>query len=99
MVPGRTMDILVAYDWPGNVHELRNVLQRYVALGHLKFLSPGSGLTSAPLRTDLNLRDTLKELEKSVITKALNQAGGNKTRAANLLGISRRALFRKLASS
>ena len=99
MVPGRTMDILVAYDWPGNVRELRNVLQRYVALGHLEFLSPGSGLTSAPLRTDLNLRDTLKELEKSVITKALNQAGGNKTRAANLLGISRRALFRKLASS
>ena len=96
-VPGHILDILMEYDWPGNVRELRNALQRYVTLDHVEFLSPGSQSKTAPVTTEINLREALQELEKSLITKALNQAGGNKTRAAALLGISRRALFRKMA--
>jgi two-component system, NtrC family, response regulator HydG len=95
-VPGRIMDILVEYEWPGNVRELRNVLQRYVTIGHLEFLSPGAEPKTAPIATELNLREAVQELEKSLISKALGEAGGNRTRAASLLGISRRALFRKM---
>lgn len=95
-VPGHAMDILIEYDWPGNVRELRNVLQRYVTLGHLEFLSPRSAIGSASISTGLNLRQAVQDLEKSLISKALQQAGGNRTHAAALLGISRRALFRKL---
>ena len=97
-VPGRTMDILIEYDWPGNVRELRNVLQRYVTLGHLEFLSPGSGSGNTLIQTGIDLREAVHELEKSLITRALHQAGGNRTQAASLLGISRRALFRKMAT-
>jgi len=95
-VPGRIMDILMEYEWPGNVRELRNVLQRYVTLGHLEFLPPGpeSGKTLIP--PALNLREAVQELEKTLISRALRQTAGNRTRAANLLGISRRALFRKM---
>jgi DNA-binding NtrC family response regulator len=85
------------YDWPGNVRELRNVLQRYVTLGHVEFLAPGSAPETAPITKETNLREALEELEKSLITKALKQAGGNRTLAAKMLGISRRALFRKMS--
>ena len=78
---------------------LRNVLQRYVTLGHVEFLAPGSELKTAPVTTKNNLREAVHELEKSLIVKALHQAGGNRTRAATLLGISRRALFRKMSLS
>jgi len=96
-VPGRILDILMEYDWPGNVRELRNVLQRYVTLGHVEFLSPGSVPKTAPITKEINLHEALHELEKSLITKALKQAGGNRTLAAKMLGISRRALFRKMS--
>lgn len=95
-VPGRTMDVLMEYDWPGNVRELRNVLQRYLTLGHLEFLSPSSASTSAPTPASINLRETVRQLEQSLIKRALVQSNGNKTQAAKLLGISRRALFRKM---
>jgi PAS domain S-box-containing protein len=95
-IPGRIMDTLIAYDWPGNVRELRNVLQRYVALGHLDFLSSDPKFAAAPIPAELNLREATRQLEKALISKALHQAGGNRTQAAALLGISRRALFRKM---
>ncbi|MBR9987055.1 MAG: sigma 54-interacting transcriptional regulator [Desulfosarcina sp.] len=95
-IPGRVMDTLIAYDWPGNVRELGNVLQRYVALGHLDFLSSDPKFATAPIPAELNLRESTQQLEQALISKALRQAGGNRTQAASLLGISRRALFRKM---
>ncbi|AOY60614.1 PAS modulated sigma54 specific transcriptinal regulator, Fis family [Desulfococcus multivorans] len=97
-VPGSVMDILTEYDWPGNVRELRNVLQRYVTLGTLEFLSPDPNVNTVSPLTELNLRQAVRQLEKSLILKALRQAGGNRTQAASLLGISRRALFRKMST-
>ncbi|MFP4087037.1 MAG: sigma-54 interaction domain-containing protein [Desulfobacteraceae bacterium] len=98
-VPGRIMDILMEHDWPGNIRELRNVLQRYVTLGHLEFLSPGPESAIPLAGTELNLREAVQELEKAHISKALRQTGGNRTKAAALLGISRRALFRKMPTT
>ncbi len=95
-VPGPIMDTLMEYEWPGNVRELRNVLQRFVTLGHLEFLSPQKLSNSLPLPVEMDLRSATQQLERSLISKALHRTGGNRTKAAKLLGISRRALFRKL---
>ncbi|MGD9971956.1 MAG: sigma-54 interaction domain-containing protein [Desulfatirhabdiaceae bacterium] len=98
-LPGHVMDLLMEYDWPGNVRELRNVLQRYVTLGEVEFLSPSPLPRISPAPAGLNIHDAVQTLEKSLISKALQQTGGNRTQAAALLGISRRALFRKLPTS
>lgn len=102
-IPGHIMDILLEYEWPGNVRELRNVLQRYLTLGQLEFLAP-DGATSqsataleSTAAADLDLPQAVQQLEKTLIARALAQTNGNRTRAATLLGISRRALFRKIA--
>lgn len=96
-VPGRIMDILIEYAWPGNVRELFNVLQRYVTLGHLEFLAPDPEGGRIPMAAEMNLREAVRQMERSLISKALVQAGGNRTQAATLLGVSRRALFRKMS--
>lgn len=97
-IAGPIMDALIDYDWPGNVRELRNVLQRYATIGQLEFLSPGQQPSTAPATTTLDLREAVQQLEKSLILRALREAGGNRTKAAGLLGISRRALFRKITT-
>jgi DNA-binding NtrC family response regulator len=89
------MDILMEYDWPGNVRELRNVLQRYLALGRLEFLSADPTVDKSSMEMQFNLPQAVQRLESSLISQALQQAHGNRTKAANLLGISRRALSRK----
>jgi transcriptional regulator with PAS, ATPase and Fis domain len=99
MIPGQIMDILMEYDWPGNVRELRNVLQRYITLGHLEFFPSPPDSRHAASPVDLDLKEAVRTVEKSLISKALRQADGNRTRAAELLGISRRALFRKMSGS
>lgn len=97
-IPGNVMDILIEYDWPGNVRELFNVLQRYVTLGTLEFLTTSCADRATPAASDLDLRSAVQKLEKSFIDKALYISGGNRSRAANLLGVSRRALFRKIST-
>jgi PAS domain S-box-containing protein len=98
-IPGRIMDVLIEYDWPGNVRELRNVLQRYITIGHLEFLSPGGETDIPAIPAALDLRQATQQMEKSLIAKALHQTRGNRSRAADLLGISRRALFRKMSDT
>lgn len=94
------MDALLSYDWQGNIRELANVIERSVVL------SP-SGLISIkylPKRiqeltgwTNLNKNSlNLIEIEKSVILKALNSTGWNQTKAAEILGISRKQLRTKM---
>jgi PAS domain S-box-containing protein len=93
-IPGHVMDIFMEYDWPGNVRELRNVLQRYLALGRLEFISPDRA-DETPIEVQLNLPQAVQQLEQSLIGQALQLTNGNRTKAADLLGISRRALSRK----
>ncbi len=94
-IPGHIMDLLMEYDWPGNVRELRNVLQRYLAIGQIEFLSADPTVDQTSMEMQFNLRQAVQQLESSLISQALRQANGNRTKAADLLGISRRALSRK----
>lgn len=98
-LPGHVMDRLMEYEWPGNVRELRNVLQRYTALGHLEFLSAESEPAPQNSGSSFQLRPAIRRLESSLVRQAMQEAGNNRTKAAQMLGISRRALSRKLNDS
>lgn len=92
-----------AYRWPGNVRELRNTLERMMVLAEGDVLTEkdlpeeilaASSDGAAPKEMPANL--TMDELERLAITKALEQCAGNRTHAAERLGISVRTLQRKL---
>ena len=95
--------LLLAYHWPGNVRELMNVLERGVALcqgeliadddlpPHVREKRPADFLGAAVAR-----RMTLAELEREFIERVLEDEAGNKTRAAQRLGLDRKTLYRKL---
>jgi len=91
-----TLDILMAYAFPGNVRELENIVQRALALGQGTSFTPellpaeiGNARTDGP---PLSLED----MEKAHIRKVLASSGGNKTQAARILGIDRVSLWRKI---
>jgi len=90
------MSYLMQYDWPGNVRELRNLIERSLILGTLNVsalypLPAGTRKATAAAATDL------QTLEKQHILSVLDSVQGDKTRAAQLLGISRRTLERRVA--
>ncbi|MBI4596063.1 MAG: sigma-54-dependent Fis family transcriptional regulator, partial [Candidatus Tectomicrobia bacterium] len=99
------MRILLQYDWPGNVRELENVLERALILAEHKSILP-SDLPEHLNRianevTHLSGDDeekivSLEEIERSYILKILGKTRGNKHLAAQLLGIDRSTLYRKL---
>lgn len=93
---------LTARDWPGNVRELQNVLARAAILSRGRIIAiddlqgAASDARAEPATGSLLLRDILAETERRVIGQALEQEKWNRTRAARLLGISRRQLFDKI---
>jgi DNA-binding NtrC family response regulator len=95
---------LHGYSWPGNVRELRNILERAIILAGGGRIEP-EHITIVPFAAEgspeIRLKSligekTLPELEKSMIVLALEHSGGNKSRAAELLGITRRTLYGRL---
>jgi DNA-binding NtrC family response regulator len=97
-----TMALLEAYAWPGNVRELENVIERAVAMsGHTvllphdlpSHLAPSSTTTFAEDATPL---PSLDELTRHHLVRVLAATGGNKERAAEILGVDRRTLYRML---
>jgi two-component system response regulator AtoC len=98
------LERLTAYAWPGNLRELRNVLENAVMLARGESLTDRDlpahlEATVEPDRADepgLGLRRARKRLEVELIRRALRRTGGNRTHAARLLEISHRALLYKL---
>ncbi|CAM3096768.1 sigma-54-dependent Fis family transcriptional regulator [Corallococcus sp. ZKHCc1 1396] len=103
--------LLTAYAWPGNVRELENAMERAVLLEEGTLIAPGSlpeklwaasapaaaGPASALQATgDLSLKRAIREMEESYIRAALRRTKGNRTRAAEVLDISHRALLYKI---
>jgi transcriptional regulator with GAF, ATPase, and Fis domain len=103
-VERRVLEMLEAHDWPGNVRELENEAQKMIALSEgvvtVDVLSEGirRGPAAAPAGEAgvRNLDALVEQVEREEIARALRGSGGNKTRAAALLGISRFTLQRKL---
>ena len=98
------MASLCAYAWPGNIRELRNCVERMVVLCRGKMIDLENvpvdireGVTPGIAKTVLSQPSCDLECnEKMLIVRALNECGGNRTKAAEKLGISRRTLHRKL---
>jgi two-component system response regulator HydG len=92
------MRLLEAYQWPGNVRELRNAVEKMCVLSP----SGENGVDDVPdeMKRDvpmtLSVSGTLGETEKAKILAVLEEVGGNRTKAAERLGISRRTIYRKL---
>ncbi len=100
-VPEETMDWLCDYAWPGNVRELKNAIEGGIVLCRDKVLRPEDfhlmGMIEA---SDDSMTDdgclSLEESEKNTIIRALEQTGGVQKEAAEVLGISRRAIHYKI---
>jgi DNA-binding NtrC family response regulator/tetratricopeptide (TPR) repeat protein len=106
-----TMDLFDAFTWPGNVRQLRNEVQRAVALTSAggiitpERLSPVFGTTATALDTNVTLRGrarrvtlaaAVEKLEREMIEGALQRAGGNISATARALGLTRRGLYLKM---
>jgi DNA-binding NtrC family response regulator len=105
------LERLTAYNWPGNVRELRNVLERAAILGgegtlKPEHLPPGLGGTAGPAQVNaaasnenelrVPVGSTIEQAERALIELTLEYTKNNKTRAAEILGISQKTLFNKL---
>jgi DNA-binding NtrC family response regulator len=103
-IPAATMERLMGWSWPGNIRELENVVERGVLLSEGEVLDvdlPGGG--SSPVSddgSDVDLKEWIQNevarLEKAKIQKILELEGGNVTRAARRLHISRKGLQLKM---
>jgi two-component system NtrC family response regulator len=99
-IDDRALQCLMAYDWPGNIRELQNVLERSL------ILSEGELITEKALPLELASGIAasgtngpflpLKEIERQHIMAVLHFVNGSRTRAADILGIGRKTLYRKL---
>ena len=101
---------LYAYDWPGNVRELENAIRRGLALAHgatlgisaLEFSAPPSVWNSkaSSIHSSINvvpkLGQTLQAVEREVLEATLHATGGNRTRAAEMMGVSLRTIRNKI---
>ena len=102
------LELLGSYRWPGNVRELENIIERAVILEEGNMINPESlpftgregRQTSAAIsgadRLGLSIKKAHEAIERDLIAKALEQTGGNRSRAADILEISHRALLYKI---
>ncbi|MCP4264998.1 MAG: hypothetical protein GY777_05380 [Candidatus Brocadiaceae bacterium] len=88
--------MLLAYNWPGNIRELQNVLERAIILSQNNELSLTEILSGETLSQKKIYSGTLRDIEKTAIEDTLARIGGNRKQAAEALGISQRALQYKI---
>ncbi|HCT7900551.1 TPA: sigma-54-dependent response regulator transcription factor ZraR [Enterobacter cloacae] len=97
----QAMDLLIHYDWPGNIRELENAIERSVVLLTGEYISERElpmTIVGTPIKTEYSGKiQPLVDVEKEVILAALEKTGGNKTEAAHQLGITRKTLLAKLS--
>jgi len=96
----QAMDRMLKYEWPGNIRELMNVVERAVVLSRSQYLDEHNlSLMEKPEFYSKEVvpgNTSLEEVEKATVLKTLEATGGNKSEAARRLGITRRTLHQKL---
>lgn len=96
------LDRLINYDWPGNVRELRNCIESMIVMSTSDRITladlPSNIRGAEPTSDHFDIQPgmSMDEIEKQAIKKALESANGNKTKAAEMLNISIRTLYRKM---
>jgi len=107
-VSHKAIELMQYYDWPGNIRELENLLERAINMAdmnrensitikHFPLLVENTYFPAEPSVADsLTLPDAIEQLEKQFIIEALKKSGGNKVHTAKALGIHTSALYRKL---
>lgn len=101
-VDSESLALLNAYSWPGNVRELENVIERAVALANREIIKPEflpehiQNLSIETYRKNFSKLPTLEEQEIEYIKWILKKCEGNKTKAAQIMGIDRVSLWRKM---
>jgi len=103
-ISSEAQDLLIKYDYPGNVRELENILERAVVIGrdeiisveYLPFLEDSLTAAEEGKKAEGLLRGTMEEMERKMIVEAMEKAGDHQTKAAEILGISERMLRYKL---
>ncbi len=99
------LEALMEYDWPGNVRELENTIENAMVVAESRTLTerdlnivPGSeaGGEEAVADSDLTLKEHLERAERRILQRTLEKTGGNRTRAAEILGLSTRAIRYKI---
>lgn len=103
-VPKNVIDKLSKYDWPGNIRELRNVVERMAVSSEGVNITTGDipryilekSLVSNYKTNQVGLKNIVESVEKDVIIQMLKEAEGNKSRAAKKLNIPRATLYRKM---
>ena len=110
-ITDEALSLLGRYTWPGNVRELENTIEHVVAVcsdhlittqdlpARISDCAPASLLATPPPVSLCDDRPTLDELSRRYIRLVLAETGGNKSRAADILGINRRTLYRYLDST
>lgn len=96
------VELLAAYDFPGNVRELRNVIERLAIMAEGKVITPADVRRWLPQVGAENqtrpLREAADDFEREYIQKTLDDCGGNVTKAAEQLGLERSHLYKKMKS-
>lgn len=104
-ISDEALSILIDYNWPGNIRELENVIERAIILTKGPIITPEDfpeSLSNVKRRVqsfandNLKLKDALKSPEKGLITKALESVSWNRNEAARILGINRTTLYKKM---
>jgi transcriptional regulator with PAS, ATPase and Fis domain len=100
-IADETVALLLKYDWKGNIRELENTIERAVLLGKGEVLLPKHLFLEEPAHTQTNadlirVGISVREMEKELIFRTLQEVNDNRTKAANILGISIRTLRNKL---
>ena len=95
VMPG-AMDCMLHYNWPGNIRELRNVIERSIILAESGIITERCLPQELQEPLDASAALTLESVEKQHILKLLEAHGGNRQHTADSLGISRKTLYRKL---
>ncbi len=100
-ISDEAMQALIHYDWPGNIRELENAIERAVVLTQAKLIEPSDlyyyGLTAnSSGRADAGTKERLCDIEKEHIAKILKRCAGHRGNAARLLGIDRKTLRAKI---
>ena len=102
------LQMLMSYSWPGNIRELKNVIESAGVIAESGYIEPAqlpakvTGLfsqwadTDVKLPTNISLDEKLTEIERSLIIEALTKTGGVQSRATELLGINQRSLWHRI---